>query len=361
MTDEVSIVNKALQSFGSRTTIDATQLATNANNECIQANLALHDTRKRLLRLAPWDCGLVFKNMVVITSAPGTPENQAPAPNGWVRGLPAPPWAYEYQYPVDCLRACYVVAQLQTGLANAVPIYGNVMTGFWPSVYAQPAIRFKTATDLFHPVNSATVASGGVGYAVGDIITLASTPQGVQPIGAPAQLRVLTAPAGVVATVEVVNQVLDANPVQGGSYFAVQANPVAQGSTSGVGVGATFNLTFGDEASQRVILTNQEFATLAFVRDNTDLNSLDPLFQEAWEFVLGSKIVMGLTGDKALANMCIKLANANIELARSVDGNEGLSINDRIPDWLRVRGVAQEGAAGGPGYGFDWGGLWPTV
>lgn len=360
MVDTVAVVNKALQSFGSRTTVTALELANNSTNEAIQANLSLHDTRKRLLRMAPWDCGLKFANLVYITSSPGTPENPTTAPPFWAPGQPAPPWAYEFQYPVDCLRACWIVAQLQTGFINAVPIYGNVNTGFFPTTWAQPAIKFKTATDTFYPVTAAAVSNGGTGYAVGDIITLAGTPQGDLPIGAPAQLRVLTAPGGVIATVEVISQVIDAVPPQGGSYFNVQTNPVAQGSTTGSGIGATFNLTFGGQATQRVILTNQEYATLAYVKDNTDLNSLDPLFQEAWENALGAQIVIGLTGDKTLANMCLERVNRNIEAARAVDGNEGLSVNDRMPDWLRVRGGIPDEGAYGIGCGYDWGGLWPV-
>lgn len=360
MTDEVTVVNNALQSFGSRTTVTALELAGNSTNEAIQANLALHNTRKRLLRMAPWDCGLKFANLVYITSSPGTPENPQTQPPLWQPGLPPPPWAYEYQYPVDCLLACYILAQTVTGFANAVPIYGNVTTGFWPTTWAQPGIRFKTATDTFRPVTAAAVQAGGTGYAVGDQITLASTPDGEEPIGAPAILEVLTAPGGVIATVDVVSQVLDATPPQGGSYFNTQTNPVSQGSTTGSGSGATFNLTFGAAAAQRVILTNLEFATLAYIRDNVDLNSLDPLFVEAWENALGFEMVLGLSGDKALANMCAQRVNQNIQIARRQDGNEGLSVNDRIPDWLTIRGGQPANGDAAVGLGYDWGGMWPT-
>jgi hypothetical protein len=159
----------------------------------------------------------------------------------------------------------------------------------------------------------------------------------------------------------VVNQVIDADPKIGGSYFATQTNPVAQGTTTGSGTGATFNLTFGSKGNQRVILTNQEFATLAFIRQVTDPNVWDSLFQDAMVNKLGADLALALTGDKQLANFCLQLANGSIQEARKADGNEGLTINDTTPDWLRVRGIAwTDGFQSGPYTAFDWGGLLPT-
>ena len=143
------------------------------------------------------------------------------------------------------------------------------------------------------------------------------------------------------------------------SYFAAQANPVAQGTTTGVGTGATFNLTYGSTLSQRVILTNQEFATGTYVQQLTDPNQFDPMFRDALYCVVGATMVMGLTGDKKLANMALQIANDTIIKARSIDGNEGLTINVVTPDWIRIRGICwTDGLYSGPYAGFDWGGLW---
>lgn len=360
MTTKTDIVNLALQAFGSRTTVTDAELTNNSTNEAIQANLTYNNTRDSLLRLAPWDCGLATKNLVYITSVPGTPENTSPSTTLWQPGQPPPPWAYEYQYPVDCLRACWIIPSIQTGYAGGVPIT-TAVTGGAPSLWLGQPIRFKTQIDQFVPVTAATVAAGGSGYAIGDQITLESGPNTSPPIGAPAVLEVATVTGGAVATVTVVSQIIDASPAQGGSYFARQTNPVAQGSTTGSGTGATFNLTYGTKGSQRVILTNQEFATLAYVKQVTDPNVWDPMFQDAMANKLGADIVMGLTGDKVLANMCIQLANASIMEARKVDGNEGLTINDVTPDFIRIRGINwTDGYISGPYTGFDWGGLLPA-
>jgi hypothetical protein len=76
--------------------------------------------------------------------------------------------------------------------------------------------------------------------------------------------------------------------------------------------------------------------------------------------MLGAGLVMALRGDRAVANDLIKKVNAAIELARSADGNEGLTINDVTPDFIRVRGLAIEGLVTGPYTGADWGGGWPS-
>lgn len=359
MTTVTDIYNLALQVIGTRTTLTDSQIANNNTNEAIQLNLVYAKIRDDILRLAPWDCALKVANLVYITSSPGTSENTSAATTLWQPGQPAPPWAYEYQYPVDCLRACWIIPATQTGFASGVPITTAVTGGasaFWQG---QP-VKYKIQTDQFMPVTSAAVVSGGTGYAVGDIITLTSYQQGSAPIGAPAQLQVTSVGVGDAVTgVSVVNVVSGANPAVGGSYFGIQPNPVAQGSTTGVGQGATFNLTQGPIASQRVVLTNQEFATLAYVQQVTDPNLFDPLFQTALFNALGAAVCQALTGDKTLVKTLVQAVNQKIEVARSIDGNEGLSINDVTPDWIRIRGINwTDSYVSGPYTSYDWGNYW---
>lgn len=358
MTANADIVNLALQNFGSRTTVTDAELTNNSTNEAIQANLTYDNTRDSLLRMAPWDCAFAAMNLIYITSVPGTPENTSPATNLWQPGQPMPPWAYEYQYPVDCLRACWVIPSIQTGQTSGIPIT-TAVTGYSSIVGLGGPIRFKVQTDQFYPVTAAAIAAGGTGHAVGDLITLPYGASDDTPIGAPVVLLVTAVTLGVITAVSVVNQVPGSDPKVGGSYFATQTNPVAQDTTTGSGIDATFNLTFGSKGNQRVILTNQEYATLAFIRQVTDHNVWDPLFQDAMASKLGADLAIALTGDKGLADMCIKMANAVIMEARNVDGNEGLTINDITPDWVRGRGfIANDIGMTGPA--FDWGNLLPV-
>jgi hypothetical protein len=362
MTTTVDIVNRALQRIGTRTTVTAAELAANPpiTNEAIQANISLDHVRTNSLRMAPWNFALKTINLVYITSTPGTPENTSSATTLWQPGQPSPPWAYEYQYPVDCARPVWITPATQTGFSG-VPITSAV-TGGVSTFWRGPPVKFRVQNDQFLPVTAAAVASPGAGYVVGEVITLASGPNTSPPIGAPAQLMVTSVGGGGAVTgVSVVSQVPNTgSSTLGGSYFAIQPNPVPQGSSTGAGVGATFNLTQGAVISQPVILTNQEFPTLTYIQQVTDPNAMDTLFQDVWAGVLGAKMCIGLTGDKQLANMLIGLANADIERARTPDGNEGLTLNDVTPDWIRIRGITYVEPYAGPFSGFDWGGLWPV-
>lgn len=361
MTAQVDIVNRALQAVGTRTSVSATELLNSTSNEAIQANLSLLPARDELIRMAPWNFATNWVVATLITAVPGTPENSSPALSTWSKGIPPPPWAYEYQYPVDCLRPLYIVPQYATGFASGVPIT-TAVTGGAPSFWNGPPVRFKVGIDQFIPVTAAAIAGGGTGHAVGDIITLASGPTSSPPIGAPVRLLVTTVGGGGVITgVSVVNQVQGESSPLGGSYFAAQTNPVAQGSTTGSGVGAAFNLTFGASVDQRVILTNQENAILCYLRQVQDPNTMDPEFINAWISYLGAKLAMALTGDKALANLKITEANSIIVEARKNDANEGLTINNVTPDFIRIRGIYYDGTELSPSnLSYEWGPLLST-
>lgn len=360
MTTVTDICNRALQVIGTRTTVSDSEIANGTSNEAIQFNLIYDTYRDDLLRMAPWNCALKTANLNYITSVPGTPENSSPATPLWTPGQPAPPWAYEYQYPVDCLRAVFVIPANQTGFASGVPLT-TAVTGGAAAFWQGNPVRFNVAIDQFYPVIAAAVVAGGTGYAVGDIITLPRGPITSPPVGAPVQLRVLTAPAGVVGTVAVVNAIIGEAIPKGGSYFARQLGTIAQDTTTGSGIGATFTLTFGDQGDQRVILTNQEYATLAYCRQVINPNVWDTLFQTALVNAVGGGLAMALRGDRNVANDMVERVNQAIESARSIDGNEGWRVNDVTPDWIRIRGSAwPDGMTSGPFSGYDWGGGWPS-
>ena len=108
----------------------------------------------------------------------------------------------------------------------------------------------------------------------------------------------------------------------------------------------------------KVILTNQEFAILTYLRNVTNPDVMDDAFVQAWVAALAGRITYQLSGSGPLANMKVKEANDYIMIARTSDGNEGLTVNDVTPDWIRIRGID------GPfDYGwtsntsFDWGSL----
>ena len=369
MTAILDLANRALGALGTRTTMTASEFANQTSNEAIQLNLIMTPSRRALLRLAPWNMATKTANLVYITSAPGTPENLSAATTLWSPGQPPPPWAYEYQYPVDCVRPGNIIPATQTGYAGGVPIT-TAVTGGAASFWQGPPVRYVVQTDRFYSINAATPVAGGLNNAVGDVLTLATTPSGFAPIGAPAQVVVSSvSTGGVITGVSVVNVVGNvANSPSGtvetigGSYFAIQSNPVGVSATGGAGDNtATFNLTWNGANQQRVILCNQEFATLAYVADQTDPNVWDDQFTEAYVKVCAAQVCWALTGDGKKANGLIGEANQLIQTARVGDGNEGLTINDHTPDWIRTRGWGASGYNGymsGPFSGVDWGGGW---
>lgn len=359
--DIAGIVNLALQRLGTRTSVSAAELAAASSNEAIQANLAIAQTRDELLRLAPWQCAKGVAQLQYITSLNGTPENQAQVPSqlSWVGGLPLPPWIYEYAYPTDCLRALSIVTAFNTGF-GAPPIYPAATSVGFSSGFNGPPVKFDVGNDILFAATSAAIVSGGTGYAVGDLITLALGPITSMPIGNPAILQVTAVAGGVITGVVPYSTIYGEDAPQSGGYFAALLATQAQGSTTGAGTGATFNLTYASAAGQRVILTNQEYAVLRYIRRVVDPNVMDALFVRAWYNILGAAMAMSLIGDKALANNLIQIGNGYIQEARAADANEALTINDVSPDWLRVRGIIQLGDTN-MGTSSVWGSadLWP--
>lgn len=359
---DTAIVNRALQYLGTRTTVTTAEMNALSTNEAIQANLIFTAYRDQLLRMAPWNCGLVYANLAYVTSVPGTPENTSPLTTLWTPGQPAPPWAYEYMYPDDCLRACFIVPANQTGQAGGIPIT-TAVTGGAPAFWAGQPIKFKVAQDQYfrEASGSVTIVTAGTGYAVNDLIIAGGAPSvsGDVPAGL-IQIKVTGIGAGGAITSAALQAFTNLGKTS--LLYAVPAYNLNQVSTTGLGTGAVVSVAAvgATPFTARTILTNQEFATLAYCKQVTDSNVMDPDFVEAWAATLGAGIVNALTGDKQLANQIIGMANNKIAEARKVDGNEGLTINDVTPDFIRIRGIAWTEAYSGPWSGFDWGNLWAS-
>lgn len=260
------IANRSLGTIGTRSQIAS---LTENSPEARAAALFIEPLRDELLRMAPWNCATNFNNLALICAAPGTPENPNAGTATWQKGQPAPPWAYEYAYPSDCLRPLWIVPQFSTGFAG-VPIT-TAITGGAPSFWTGPPVRFKVAIDQIDKTTGLPAVGG---------------------------------------------------------------------------------------ADQRIILTNQEQAILCYIKRVIDPNVMDDQFQQAWVDALGGRMVFQLTGDKTLANLQISKANASVQIARAGDGNEGLTINNITPDWIRTRGVDFPGDCGwSPNASFDWGAM----
>ncbi len=267
MTSTTDIANRALSAIGTRSQIAS---LTENSNEARNCNLLFDSLRDELLRLAPWNCATNFNNLALICAAPGTPENPTVGASSWQKGIPPPPWSYEYAYPSDCLRPLWIVPQFTTGFASGVPIT-TAITGGAPQFWNGPPVRFKVGIDQ---INLNT--------------------------GLPATLG----------------------------------------------------------ADQKVIWTNQEQAILCYIKRVIDPDVWDSQFEQAMVSALAARLVFALTGDKGLANLKITEANGFVQIARSVDGNEGLTVNNVTPDWIRIRGIDGPFDYGWtPNTNFDWGNM----
>lgn len=104
---------------------------------------------------------------------------------------------------------------------------------------------------------------------------------------------------------------------------------------------------------QTVILTNLPQAQLVYTAyiDNPDL--WDSSFREAMMYSLSAKLINAIARNKALFDDMAAMAQNVVNQARVSDGNEGITNQDSIPDWIAVRGATA--AIGYAGYNwFGW-------
>jgi hypothetical protein len=111
-----------------------------------------------------------------------------------------------------------------------------------------------------------------------------------------------------------------------------------------------------------VILTNQDQAEAVYTVNQPNPAGWDSLFQSAMVASLGAYLVPALSLNLGLMDRCVKMAEEAIRVARVVDGNEGVTTMDHLPDWMQARAGGQ---GFGPGWGFtNYGGycsmVWPS-
>lgn len=109
-------------------------------------------------------------------------------------------------------------------------------------------------------------------------------------------------------------------------------------------------LTEGHDPDQtRVILSNQLGANLVYTGIMQYPDAWDPLFSQAMVAVLAARLAMPLIADKKFAREVrgdnIAIARTALDAARVRDGDEGWTVADHTPDWIRAR------TAGGGAYG----------
>lgn len=100
-----------------------------------------------------------------------------------------------------------------------------------------------------------------------------------------------------------------------------------------------------------VVLTNMSQALAVYTRRIVNEDLWDAQFHQAFVKSLASRLVMPLAGDKALAKSLQAEAKELIMAARISDGNENTTLEEHLPDWLRIRGVGALSSQWGAGDG----------
>lgn len=134
-------------------------------------------------------------------------------------------WCFPFGDATECTHAVIYNTREQVWYDTELPNEGRA-AALSPAIFRKPMLSGVQAEPSV--ATSATVAAGGTGYVVGDILTLVG---GVNTI--PVQLEVATVSVGAVTAVTIANT---------GAYTSTPANPV--GVTGGSGTGATFTMAF---------------------------------------------------------------------------------------------------------------------
>ena len=162
MANQISIVNRALASIGTRSTVSS---MTEGSNESNAASLQYAPVRQQLIQSGPWGFSKATATLSLLKAQPGTPENASAAPAAW-NGANAPPpgWAYSYAYPSDCLFARKVVPNINPANGASIPIFP--VQSFTLNYWDAPGARFEIATDTDANNNQITVLLTSMSQAI---------------------------------------------------------------------------------------------------------------------------------------------------------------------------------------------------
>lgn len=126
-----------------------------------------------------------------------------------------------------------------------------------------------------------------------------------------------------------------------------------------------FAVAYATDASGNpieTILTNQDQAQAVYTVNQPNPIIWDSMLQQAMVLSLAAFLVPALSLNLQLMQGAIGMADKMIAQARVADGNEGVTVLDHLPDWMRARGG--EGGWGFCNGGFQYGGAlcgmsWP--
>jgi hypothetical protein len=88
----------------------------------------------------------------------------------------------------------------------------------------------------------------------------------------------------------------------------------------------------------RVLLSNEPQAVGVYTYLCRNPSLWDPLFRQLLTHLLASRIAIPISGDKGIAQQQFSVARDLSEQAKTRNGDEGITVQDSMPDWITVRG-----------------------
>lgn len=113
--------------------------------------------------------------------------------------------------------------------------------------------------------------------------------------------------------------------------------------------------------SINIVLTNMPQAIGRYTRFIEDPTLWSDNFQEAVVAALAGKLAIPESGDKVMARDQIALANKIMQDARVSDANEGMTVQEHIPDWIQAHGWGGGWCGGLNGWGLFYGPLFTVI
>ncbi len=93
---------------------------------------------------------------------------------------------------------------------------------------------------------------------------------------------------------------------------------------------------------RKVIVTNEPQVIGVYTTLITDTGVFDDDFVLVFSNMLAARIASPLSGSDKNVAKAIALADKKIAEARVNDGNEGITFQDTVPDWIRIRGYCSD-------------------
>jgi len=334
---DIDVANQSLAMISARNTIASfTENTVEAKNVKIFYNRI----RDQVMTMAWWNFARRTDVLQLFKAAPGTPENpgmQVP----WTTDDPAPPWLYEYRYPLDCLLFRYITFRPNSlPTQTTPPISSTILSSdsWWPG----PPQKFIVANDfaedditnIFQSFPALVdTQTNPAKFRQGDLFTITGlTPPGMQELEGK-DFRAMT--------------VID-NHVQ-------LMDPVTLAPINSTGFGAYSGGGHIRSAGFKVILTNTTQALGCYTARIDDPNVWPAEFYNCFATALAAFLAFPISGKLDLKTNLLQEANGMIIEARRTDGNEGITNQDVIPDWIRVRGLQYQDWWGSGGVGWDQG------